>query len=65
MSTTSSPVDSNPVANASFSAPDEVRLSMPSATACPPRRFTRVPYARPTSSNTGGVMSIPTLPRTS
>ena len=43
MSTTSTPVDRTPAANASFSAGDEVRLSMPRATARPPFLRTSVP----------------------
>ena len=65
ISTTSSPVESTPAAKASLRAVEETRLSLPSAIARPPRRRTRVPKARPTGSNTSGVMSMPTLPRTS
>src|SRR6185436_4185079 len=62
---TSTPVDRTPAANASFSGGDEVRLSMPRATVRPPLPRMSVPYARPTSVKTSGVMSLPSLPRTS
>src|SRR5262245_30596405 len=65
MSTTSTPVESTPRPKLSLSGGDVTRLSMPRATRRPPFLRTRVPYARPISSKTSGVMSMPTLPRTS